>query len=360
VANLLAQKGERKGEKKASFPVEEIGRDGLDFISGQIDAYPEGLNFMATVNSLNVRLYAPHRLGHLVNLARLNDIRHINKFLETVNERLEQEGLLIGVFESKEQRKARIFRKYPAVFAFLFYYLVDFSWKRILPKIPLLHKLYYGLTRGHNRVLTLPEVLGRLISCGFRIRDYKEGEELTYFCAEKAGEPHFDEDPSYGPLIRLTRIGRYGKDMEAYKFRTMHPYAEYLQEFIYEQNSLQQGGKFHKDFRITRWGGIMRRLWLDELPMLLNWLKGEVKLVGVRPLSRHYFELYPERFRQRRIEYKPGLIPPFYAHLPGSFEEILASEKKYLMDYDRAPFLTDITYLVLSLYNIIIKRARSA
>jgi hypothetical protein len=45
----------------------------------------------------------------------------------------------------------------------------------------------------------------------------------------------------------------------------MHPYSEYLQEYIYENNKLQQGGKFNNDFCVTTLGRIMRKTWIDEL-----------------------------------------------------------------------------------------------
>lgn len=318
------------------------------------------LHIMATTNPENVRLYRHAEPPNLVNLERLNDARHINKFLESANQKLADGGLLIGFFESKEQRKRRIFQKYPALVAFLFYYLLDFPWKRIFPKVPLLHKIYYGLSKGHNRVISRSEVLGRLVSCGFDVVEHRELGNKTFFCARKQGAPAYDEAPTYGPFIRLERLGRYGKTMPVYKLRTMHPYAEYLQEYVYRQNRLQQGGKFKDDFRVTNWARWIRSLWLDELPMLYNWLRGDLKLVGVRPLSRHYFELYPAPFRFRRMQYKPGLIPPFYAHMPGSLEEIMASERKYLMEYDKRPLFTDLKYLGMALYNILIRRARSS
>jgi len=89
--------------------------------------------------------------------------------------------------------------------------------------------------------------------------------------------------------------------------RTMHAYAEYLQDYIYKQNALQPGGKFKNDFRVSMAGRIIRTLWLDELPMALNWFKGEIKLVGVRPLSEHYFKLYSREHQERRIVTSPDL-----------------------------------------------------
>ena len=56
-----------------------------------------------------------------------------------------------------------------------------------------------------------------------------------------------------------------------------------------------------------------------------------MNLVGVRALSKHYFSLYPSDLQELRIKYKPGLIPPFYYDMPKTFDEILSSEKKYLL-----------------------------
>ena len=74
------------------------------------------------------------------------------------------------------------------------------------------------------------------------------------------------------------------------------------------------------DLFITRVGRFLRKTWLDELPMLINWMKGDLKLVGVRPLSSHYFSLYSEELRALRIRTKPGLIPAFLSpDMPGTF-----------------------------------------
>jgi lipopolysaccharide/colanic/teichoic acid biosynthesis glycosyltransferase len=139
----------------------------------------------------------------------------------------------------------------------------------------------------------------------------------------------------------------------------MHPYSEFIQDYIYKQHDLQHGGKFNDDFRITSWGAVARKVWLDELPMLINYFKGNMKFVGVRPLSKHYYELYNEELRERRIRYKPGLVPPFYADMPSDLESIQASEIRYLNSYDKHPVLTDIRYFWKSMFNILFRRARS-
>jgi lipopolysaccharide/colanic/teichoic acid biosynthesis glycosyltransferase len=122
---------------------------------------------------------------------------------------------------------------------------------------------------------------------------------------------------------------------------------------------LAVGGKFQNDFRVTGWGRVFRRLWLDELPMLLNWVKGDLKLVGVRPLSQHYASLYPRSLLAYRSGFKPGLVPPFYADLPGTFDEILESEEAYLRSFEQQPVITDVRYLFRAAYNIVFRHARS-
>ena len=130
-------------------------------------------------------------------------------------------------------------------------------------------------------------------------------------------------------------------------------------DYIYKKHDLKDGGKFKNDFRITTFGRFARKLWLDELPMLMNLFRGEIKLVGVRPLSEQYFRLYDKELQSRRIRVKPGLIPPFYVDLPKSLEEIQKSEIKYLDAYEKRPLLTDLRYFRKAFVNIVFKKARS-
>jgi lipopolysaccharide/colanic/teichoic acid biosynthesis glycosyltransferase len=180
-----------------------------------------------------------------------------------------------------------------------------------------------------------------------------------YFAAKKRKQPVFDENPTYGPFIKLPRIGKDGKIINVYKLRTMHPFAEYIQDYIYANHNLQNGGKFCNDFRITTLGKIFRKFWLDEIPMMINLVKGEMKLVGVRPLSEHYFSLYHETLQKKRIQFKPGLIPPYYADLPETLEEIQESEMRYLEAYEKHPWLTDWRYFWQAVFNILFRRKRS-
>ena len=295
----------------------------------------------------------------VVGLHRLNDIRYINKFLEVVNSRLPDGGWIIGCVETNGQRHSKIMRKYPPKSIGRIIYFFDFLIHRVWPKLPHLRKLYFHLLKGKGRALSEMETIGRLISCGFKLINAESMNEKYYFIAFKNGSPAFNYQASYDPLIRLQRAGKDGKPIKVLKLRTMYPYSEYLQEYIYEQQGLQEGGKFSKDPRINSVGRFMRKSFLDELPMIINLFRGDVKLVGVRPLSKHYLSLYPPSFQEYRNKFKPGLIPPYYVDMPKSIDEIVESERRYLEAYEKHAWRTDFRYMIKAIYNIIIKKARS-
>jgi lipopolysaccharide/colanic/teichoic acid biosynthesis glycosyltransferase len=140
----------------------------------------------------------------------------------------------------------------------------------------------------------------------------------------------------------------------------MHPFAEYIHQYIFEKHQLEESGKIKDDFRITSWGRFFRKTLLDELPMLVNWLKRDLKLVGVRPLSETFFKTYPEDLRKERSVFKPGLIPPFYADMPSGIEAVWESERKYLSRYKKHPWRTDFVYFFRALNNILFHHAKSS
>jgi lipopolysaccharide/colanic/teichoic acid biosynthesis glycosyltransferase len=103
---------------------------------------------------------------------------------------------------------------------------------------------------------------------------------------------------SRGPVFyRQQRVGRHGEPFELWKLRTMVSGAESMGAGIY----IVEG-----DTRITRVGRLLRRLSLDELPNLVNVLKGEMAIVGPRPTVQEQVDRYTERQR-RRLEVKPGI-----------------------------------------------------
>lgn len=338
--------------------LEEAGEEVLDFISKYISATHYKTAVLSTTTRFNVLNLPPDFYNGIINLHRINDLQYVNKFMEAVNQRLPEGGIYIGNAETYTLRKQRILKKLPPVINYIFY-TIDYFFTRVMPKVLILKKMYFSITRGENRVISRSETLGRLFSCGFMVIEEKQIGGALYFAAEKIKEPDYNLNPTYGPLIKLNRVGLMGKPILVYKFRTMHPYAEYIQSYVFESNNLAEGGKFENDFRVTTVGKILRKFWLDELPMFINLFRGDLKLVGVRPLSMHYLSLYPLEFRERRIKYKPGLIPPYYADMPKTLDDIVISEQKYLDKFDKNPKSTDFRYFFLAWYNIIFKNARS-
>lgn len=350
---------EERNEYRRHAVERQFGNGAVYYISRYADMADPGTEVMATSEPFNVEALSSASLRAFVNLKRVNDIDKPNEFFSLVNQKLPNGGYYIGCVETIASRKRRILNKHHPVISYPYYFL-DFIIKRVFPKLKPTRRIYSILTRGVNRTMSITETFGRLVACGFEVVDKEEIGYMTYFVCRKKQSPLYNGDASYGFIVGFKRIGKDGRVFKVYKLRTMHPYAEFLQDYVHQCYKLKEDGKFNHDFRITSWGRVLRRCWLDEQPMWINWLRGEMKLVGVRPLSQHYFNLYPEDFRKRRIQYKPGLFPPFYADLPRTFDEIIESERKYLDAYDRRPHRTDIRYVCVALFNIIFKRARSS
>jgi lipopolysaccharide/colanic/teichoic acid biosynthesis glycosyltransferase len=334
----------------------EIGEDAFSFII----KYGINSHIIATTTIFNIlQLPEQNNFNNIINIKKINDARYVNKFFEAINSKLDNGGLYINCVETYATRRIRVLKKYIRPFNWM-YYTADVIFMRIFPKLPVTKKIYFFITRGKYRILTRAETFGRLYSCGFEIVDEKTINNKLYFVARKIKEPFFDKDPSYGLMIRLKRVGKNGTLFNVYKLRTMHAYAEYLQEYVHQQHNLKEGGKFNNDFRITPQGKLFRKFWIDEIPMLINLLKGNMKLVGVRPLSAHYFKLYSKELQEKRIQHKPGLVPPYYADMPKNLDEIMASEMRYLEACDKNSFITDVRYFFKAFKNIIIKGARSS
>jgi exopolysaccharide biosynthesis polyprenyl glycosylphosphotransferase len=113
-------------------------------------------------------------------------------------------------------------------------------------------------------------------------------------------------------LFKQARIGKGGKEFEFYKFRSMKVLTgsededrmKKMLEFM-KNDSADSGSKVINESRITWIGGFIRKTSLDELPQLLNVLRGEMSLVGPRPCLPYEFENYDE-WHKRRVEVIPG------------------------------------------------------
>ena len=113
-------------------------------------------------------------------------------------------------------------------------------------------------------------------------------------------------------LFRQERVGQGGRAFKTYKFRTMHPEAEKLLEQKLQQDPAlraewEENFKLRKDPRITAIGRFLRITSMDELPQLINVLKGEMSLVGPRPLPTYHYYGLAERVRILRDRVRPGM-----------------------------------------------------
>ena len=286
----------------------------------------------------------------------LHQYPELDALLNKTNEAMPDGDYLLCHTRTAALKRQLIMKRYPWGINYLVFTL-HFLWHRVCPKLRITKWLYYGVTKGKGLTFNRVEVLGRIYRAGFEVvnEEYQLGE--LYILARKVKKPIWDDKPSGGLLIKLQRIGKDGKMIGVYKFRTMYSYSEYLQPYVYEHNHLQQGGKFANDYRVTPWGRWMRKLWIDELPMIINFLKGDMKLVGVRPLSRHYFSLYTKEMQELRTKVKPGLLPPFYyeRQTPNTIEEVQDSERRYIEAYLEHPFLTDMKYFFGTISNILFR-----
>ena len=297
----------------------------------------------------------------LVDLTLLNDAKGINRRFCIVNQKLPDDGRYVCCYRPQEYMKQKFLQSYPPVIRWFAYSLYFFR-KRVLPRLMLVSRLYYDVTKGRKRMLSKTEVLGRLYYCGFEVDEIVPMGHIEYVFAHRKSQPYPQEQfKVYGPMIKLPRVCKNKEIKYFYKFRTMHPYAEYIQKYVFDaRGGMDISDKSNDDWRITNWGKFLRKYWLDELPMLINWIKGDVKLVGVRPLSRTMFDTYPQWLQDKRTLCKPGLIPPFYIDHPDTFDELFASEDKYLTEYLEHPIRTDIKYFFLTMRSIVTRKTHSA
>lgn len=149
------------------------------------------------------------------------------------------------------------------------------------------------------------------------------------------------DSPGASPIFTQTRVGRDGKHFSFYKFRSMRPNAEAELDELLPLNEMEGPVfKIKDDPRITRVGKFLRMTSIDELPQLLNVLRGEMSIVGPRPGIPREVEQYDD-FARQRLLVTPGLtcywqIQPNRNRL--SFEQWVNLDVKYI---NERSFLTD-------------------
>lgn len=143
------------------------------------------------------------------------------------------------------------------------------------------------------------------------------------------------DSPGSSPIFSQDRVGRDGKIFKFYKFRSMVPNAEAKLHEVLDQNEMDGPVfKIKNDPRITRVGRFIRKASIDELPQLINILKGDMSIVGPRPALPREVEKYTE-YEKQRLYITPGLtcywqIQPNRNEL--TFDEWVDLDLKYIQD----------------------------
>ena len=298
------------------------------------------------------------QVGLLVSRVRMNDIRRLNRYFLSCTENLTMGGYFVGRYMPLENDAWYLKARYAGLLhgpAFI----LHFIWYRVFPKIPWLNSLYFSLTKGKNRVFSKTEIWGRLSYCGMKVIAESEGKDERYLIAQRVSLPVRNRRPSYYPIVALEKVGLDGESVYMHKIRTMFPYSEFLQQRIFENHGLASTGKFANDFRLTEYGSFLRKYWIDELPQLFDWLRGDVKLFGMRATSRHFLSLYPREVYNLYVQIKPGLIPPIFDETTTGLDRIAEIELAYLRSYCRQPVRTDVRYLMRTFSDIVFRGVRS-
>jgi len=163
----------------------------------------------------------------------------------------------------------------------------------------------------------------------------------------------FDGSPI---LFRQARVGIRGKLFEMLKFRTMRvasgdaEHRLYVQKWIRKDGAEPNGANVHKltdDSRITAVGRILRRFSLDELPQILNVVRGDMSLIGPRPALPYETELY-QSWHHRRLDVVPGITGLW--QISGrnqlSFDEMVRLDVQYMENWS---FTSDLRILARTL-----------
>jgi len=292
----------------------------------------------------------PGELRLVVELAGLERLVDPSAHFRSLGQRLAPGGAWLSCVETLALRRRRLARAARGPIRRRLLLAADGALRsapaaaRALARLP----LPVELGPRPDKAVSRTEVLGRICAAGFEVVAERVWRGLRYVIARKVttGPSLEHGSDEHRQLIGLTRVGRDQRRFELPKVRTMYPFARHLQGHLQRSHGLDRSGHIRNDFRIVpsrRW---LRQSHLDELPNVLAWLRGQVKLVGVRPLSPEYLNLYPADLRRRRATVRPGLLPPSAVEGAVTLSELLACERHYLDAYQRHPLRTDLTYVL--------------
>ena len=150
-----------------------------------------------------------------------------------------------------------------------------------------------------------------------------------------------------------TRLTKNGKQFQMYKFRSMCPDADAMLEALLDENEMEGPAfKLKKDPRVTKVGRFIRKTSIDELPQLINVIKGDMSIVGPRPPILREVEQYTP-YQMHRLDVKTGLS--CYRECHGrsnihSFDEWVESDLKYIKERS---LWVDLKVIVLTIWVVL-------
>ncbi len=162
----------------------------------------------------------------------------------------------------------------------------------------------------------------------------------------------FIDDPHGSPFFTQNRVGKNGKLFKMHKFRSMVVDAEALLREIEHKNEMDGPVfKIKEDPRLTRFGKWIRRTSIDELPQLINIIKGEMSIVGPRPPLPREVEQYGP-YELQRLLVKPGLTCYWQARGRNEikFDEWMALDVKYVHHHN---LWIDIKLVLLTIRSVL-------
>ena len=159
-------------------------------------------------------------------------------------------------------------------------------------------------------------------------------------------------------FYKHTRIGKNGKSFTMYKFRTMYNGADKDLEKVFSENKAykeewEKTFKLQKDPRVTKVGKFLRRTSIDEIPQFINVLKGEMSIVGPRPITEKELERFGTA-KDKVLSMKPGITGYWATHgrTNTSYPERVKMEEKYV---DKFSLFLDFRIMLRTIVSIIRK-----
>jgi lipopolysaccharide/colanic/teichoic acid biosynthesis glycosyltransferase len=346
-----------------------VGEEVREFIAHHADeGNSSGLGHVANLGDGEKSDKADEN-GLVIMAQSINNVRLLDATIKNITSSLPFGGYGLVHYIPLDCTNDKLKQRFSGPF-FKIVYGLHFVWKRVLPKIPVLDKIYFSPVLSwldyilhalftKNRVISKSEMYGRLISQGMSIRGNMDMGHVQFVLFQKTAKPVPNKKPSYYAVVALEKVGMDGEVVRLHKFRSMYPYSEFMQQYMYETEGLNDMGKFKNDYRLSEYGPFIRKYWIDELPQLFDWLRGDIKLIGMRATSPQYLSLYPPEVYYLYIQVKPGLVPPIFDENTTGLDDIVRIELNYLEGYLKSPIKADLGLFYKTFSDIFIRGVRS-